>query len=50
VYLAVVLDLFSRKMVDWSLSDSIDTAFRCVRLRGQVPGHLVMADRAVQHR
>ena len=36
MYLAVVLDLFSRKMVGWQLSDSLETALILVTLNRAV--------------
>jgi putative transposase len=56
VYLAVVMDLFSRKIVGWELSrrmgedlvcSALDMAFGCRRVK---PGLIVHSDRGVQYR
>ncbi len=56
VYLAVVLDLFSRKVVGWSISDSLSTPLvsvalrRAIQGRSPVPGELLHhSDRGCQY-
>jgi transposase InsO family protein len=55
MYLAVVLDLFSRKVVGWSLAERMTAALVCdaldaaVRLRCPAPGLLFHSDRGSQY-
>jgi transposase InsO family protein len=55
VYLAVVLDLFSRKVIGWALSEQIDGEITLAALRmaleerGSVKGCLHHSDRGVQY-
>lgn len=56
VYLAVVLDLFSRKVVGWSMSDSLATPLVCEALRRAIEsrrpvgeGLLLHSDRGCQY-
>lgn len=55
MYLAVVIDLFSRMVVGWSTSDKIDTALVCLALekacakRKPSTGLLLHSDRGVQY-
>lgn len=55
LYLAVVLDLFSRKVIGWALSEQIDAKLTLVALRmaleerGPVEGCIHHSDRGVQY-
>lgn len=55
LYLAVVLDLFSRKVIGWALSEQIDTQLTLAALRmaleerGPVGGCIHHSDRGVQY-
>ena len=55
LYLAVVLDLFSRKVIGWALSDQIDAELSVAALRmaleqrGAVEGCIHHSDRGVQY-
>jgi putative transposase len=55
VYLAVVLDLFSRKVIGWALSEQINTELTLAALRmaleerGSVKGCIHHSDRGVQY-
>ena len=55
VYLAVVLDLFSRKVIGWALSEQIDAELALAALRmaleerGSVEGCIHHSDRGVQY-
>jgi transposase InsO family protein len=55
VYLAVVMDLYNRKVVGWAISESIDTELvslaleRAVVKRNPAPGLLLHSDRGVQY-
>jgi putative transposase len=55
LYLAVVLDLFSRKVIGWALSEQIDTELALAALRmaleerGAVRGCIHHSDRGVQY-
>jgi putative transposase len=55
LYLAVVLDLFSRKVIGWALSEQIDAQLTLVALRmaleerGSVEGCIHHSDRGVQY-
>src|SRR5262245_51584140 len=55
VYLAVVLDLFSRKVIGWALSEQIDAELTVATLRmaleerGSVKGCIHHSDRGVQY-
>ena len=55
VYLAVVLDLFSRKVIGWALSEHIDAELTLAALRmaleerGSVKGCIHHSDRGVQY-
>ena len=55
VYLAVVLDLFSRKVIGWALSEHIDAELALAALRmaleerGSVKGCIHHSDRGVQY-
>lgn len=55
VYLAVVLDLFSRRVIGWALSEQIDTELALAALRmaleerGSVEGCIHHSDRGVQY-
>ena len=55
LYLAIVLDLFSRRVVGWSMSDRIDTNLVLAALnmailnRGPVPNLIHHSDRGVQY-
>lgn len=54
-YLAVIIDLFSRKVVGWALDDSIDTNLclralaRAFATRGRSPGLIHHSDRGSQY-
>lgn len=56
VYLAVITDLFSRKIIDWSLDTTmtnqliIDAFNMAVALRNVEPGLILRSDRGVQYR
>lgn len=55
VYLATVIDLFSRKIVGWALSERIDRVLVCSALRMAImrrcpgPGLIAHSDRGVQY-
>jgi putative transposase len=55
LYLAVVIDLFSRMVVGWATSDKIDTNLVCLALeraakkRKPAPGLMLHSDRGVQY-
>lgn len=55
LYLAVVLDLFSRRVVGWAMSDRIDRQLSCsaivmaLRVRRPAAGLIVHSDRGVQY-
>jgi putative transposase len=55
LYLAVVLDLFSRKVIGWALSEQIDAQLTLAALRmaleerGSVEGCIHHSDRGVQY-
>ena len=49
VYLAVVIDLFSRKVVGWSLSESLATELVCAALRHAVESRRPRGDRLLHH-
>jgi transposase InsO family protein len=55
VYLAAVMDLFSRRIVGWSLSDSLESTLvlealeNAIRLRTPEPGLVHHSDRGVQY-
>lgn len=55
LYLAVILDLFSRKVIGWALSEQIDTELTLAGLRmalaerGKVNGCIHHSDRGVQY-
>lgn len=55
LYLAAVMDLASRRIVGWSMSDSIDAKLVCAALRSAYwqrkpsPGLLVHTDRGSQY-
>lgn len=55
LYLAVILDLFSRRVIGWAMSDRIDTALTqaalamAVTARGRLQGLIVHSDRGVQY-
>ena len=55
VYLTVFLDLYSRKIVGWALSDSIDSDMvitalkRAIRRRNPKAGLIIHSDRGVQY-
>jgi putative transposase len=56
VYLAVVVDLFSRKIIGWSLDSTmtnqltIDALNMAIETRGVEPGLILHSDRGVQYR
>ncbi|MDB5034106.1 MAG: putative integrase [Chlorobi bacterium] len=55
LYLAVVLDLFSRRVIRWAMSDRIDRHLSCsailmaLRVRRPAAGLIVHSDRGVQY-
>jgi transposase InsO family protein len=54
-YLAVVMDLFSRRVVGWATADTLETSLiskaleRAIRLRGRSPGLIHHSDRGCQY-
>jgi putative transposase len=54
-YLAVVMDLFSRRVVGWATADTLETSLiskaleRAIRLRGHSPGLIHHSDRGCQY-
>jgi putative transposase len=54
-YLAVIMDLFSRRVVGWSTASTLETALvtkalkQAIRLRGRAPGLIHHSDRGCQY-
>jgi len=54
-YLAVVMDLYSRRVIGWATSDSLETSLctkaleRAIALRGMAPGLIHHSDRGSQY-
>ena len=49
VYLAVVMDLFSRKVVGWSMGDSLATSLVCDALRDAIESRRPRGDELLHH-